>query len=235
MKRGLLCAVVLALLALMPAMSEAGEAEDRKARSVAVLQAEEVPFIDWLPVIETEAETTRRSEEEVARRTIALAIVAVRGETRDYALGQSLLNQFGAHDFLSPAEAAFMADEDPSEQDYINFIWRYEGVHVLLWALGIFEDLGRPDGIADVPRIAATLRDLGTDGLIEQARLRPQSELLDAADLIYRYHWATVDARLNGRDAPAGLDPSVVYERHYALNWLIGYGGQAWDDISTDT
>jgi hypothetical protein len=24
-------------------------------------------------------------------------------------------------------------------------------------------------------------------------------------------------------------------ERHYALNWLIGYGGLDWDDISTDT
>jgi hypothetical protein len=27
----------------------------------------------------------------------------------------------------------------------------------------------------------------------------------------------------------------VVYERHYALNWLTGYMDQDWDDISTDT
>lgn len=226
---------VIALLTALATMSDAGEAEDRKARSIAILAAEEVPYIDWLPPIETEAEAMRRERDQVVRRTIALTIVAVRGETRDYDLGQRLLDQFGAHDFLTPAEAAFMADRDPTDQDHINFIWRYEGVHVMLWALGIFEDLGRPDGIADVPRIAETLRELGTEGLMRDARLRPQSEILDAADLIYRYHWATTDARINGRPAPAGLDPSVVYERHYALNWLIGYGGQAWDDISTDT
>jgi hypothetical protein len=27
----------------------------------------------------------------------------------------------------------------------------------------------------------------------------------------------------------------VTDERHYALNWLIGYLEQAWDDVSTDT
>lgn len=216
-------------------MSDAGEAEDRKARSIEVLAAEDVPFIDWLPPIETADQALRRDQDDVVRRAIALALVAVRGETRDYDLGQTLLDQFDARDFLSATEAAFMADRDPSDQDYINFIWRYEGVHVMLWALGIFDELGRPDTIADVPRIAETLRKLGTEGLMRQARLRPQSDILDAADLIYRYHWATTDARMNGRAAPAGLEPGVVYERHYALNWLIGYGGQDWDDISTDT
>ena len=67
------------------------------------------------------------------------------------------------------------------------------------------------------------------------ARLRPPAELLDAADLLYRYHWAVRDARIDGRPAPVGLDPSVVVEWHYALNWLIGYGDAAWDEITTDT
>ena len=68
-----------------------------------------------------------------------------------------------------------------------------------------------------------------------EAELRPQAEILSEADLIYRIHWATVDARVNGAEPPAGLNPSVVYERHYALNWLIGYAGQEWDNITTDT
>jgi hypothetical protein len=60
-------------------------------------------------------------------------------------------------------------------------------------------------------------------------------QILDQADLIYRYHWAVVDARVKGKQPPAGLDPGIVYERHYALNWLIRYSDQEWDDISTDT
>jgi hypothetical protein len=53
--------------------------------------------------------------------------------------------------------------------------------------------------------------------------------------LIYRYHWATTDARIKSQPAPVKLEGGVVQERHYVLNWLIGYLNQEWDDISTDT
>lgn len=36
------------------------------------------------------------------------------------------------------------------------------------------------------------------------------------------------------RESQPGLDCGVVRERHYALNWLIGYSEQAWDEASTD-
>ena len=74
-----------------------------------------------------------------------------------------------------------------------------------------------------------------TPQFIEDAELRPIADILDQADLIYRYHWAVRDARIKGRQAPAALDHDVTEERHYALNWLIGYHAQAWDDVSTDT
>ena len=31
------------------------------------------------------------------------------------------------------------------------------------------------------------------------------------------------------------VNPSVIRERHYAFNWIIGYCNQTWDEISTDT
>jgi len=31
------------------------------------------------------------------------------------------------------------------------------------------------------------------------------------------------------------LDPDVVSERHYALNWLTNYRYQEWDQVTTDT
>ena len=70
---------------------------------------------------------------------------------------------------------------------------------------------------------------------MRDAELRPMDEILDQADLIYRYHWAAKDRGHEERDPPAGLDRSVVRERHYALNWLIGYCDQPWDEVSTDT
>lgn len=63
-----------------------------------------------------------------------------------------------------------------------------------------------------------------------------QEQLLDAAEVILRYDWACVDARIHHRDAPAGLDAGVVQERHYALNWLVGGSDNAdWDDVRPHT
>lgn len=227
----LLVAVVVGFGGLEAAF--AGEAEDRKAHSVAILEREGVPFIDWLPLIETEAQSHRRTRREVVERTIALAIFAVKGGTLDHDLALGLVDQFAAEDFFSLEEQRLIADPAPGQHDRIQFSWRYEAVHVLLWALGIYPELGRPDQITDVPKLASVLRDLGTDGLLQQGSLRPQAELLDAADLIYRYHWATRDAELNGRPAPAGLDRGVVLERHWTLNWLVL--DQPWDDVDTST
>jgi hypothetical protein len=72
------------------------------------------------------------------------------------------------------------------------------------------------------------------DAFMSKVKLREIEEILDQADLIYRYDWACVDARLKQQQAPANLNSSVVVERHGALNWLI-QADSDWDypDVST--
>lgn len=60
------------------------------------------------------------------------------------------------------------------------------------------------------------------------------SEILDQADYYYRLHWAVIELRLNGRSS-GKANEEIIDERHKALNWLIRYMGQNWDDITTDT
>ncbi len=67
------------------------------------------------------------------------------------------------------------------------------------------------------------------------ARLRTKEEILDQADLILRLNWACVNARIKNVPPPGGLNASVVYERHYALNWLIHFQNQEWDNVTTST
>jgi len=114
-------------------------------------------------------------------------------------------------------------------------LWRVEAAWVLLWAVGYVKELGKPETVCEVGQAVAFIKQRNAAQFIADARLRPLAEILDEADLIYRYHWAVVDARVNGTEVPAGVDPGVIYERHYALNWLIGYMDQEWDDITTDT
>ena len=213
--------------------SEEGEA--RKARSIAILKAEKVPFIEHLPAIETESESKRRTTEEVAARAMALCFVALKAEGLEQEIIDEVVQEYRIESAFTPLEAKFIKDPKPSQHDRAQFAWRYECYTVMLWALGFIDTLDRPEKICDVPRVAAILKEHGRDGFLKKAKLRSQAELLDAADLIYRYHWATVDARVQNSQAPAGLNGEVIMERHHALNWLIGHLDQAWDDVSTDT
>lgn len=211
------------------------EGLQRKERSEAILRAEGVPINTHLPVIETEREATVRPTEQVAYRALALLVVAVKGEGLEQPVVERVINDYELEAHFTPKEAAFIRDPSPSEHDRIQFVWRYEAAWVLLWALGYVDTLDTPTGICDVPRAVGLMQARSAQQFIAEAKLRPLHEVLDQADRIYRYHWAVVDARIKGREPPAGLEPGVTMERHYALNWLIGYMDQDWDDISTDT
>ncbi len=213
----------------------ADEAQARKDRSIAKLKAEKVPYIEHLPLIETDAESTRRTTEQVATRAMALCIVALKGEGLEQEIIDTLIVEYKLASEFTPKEKEFINNPNPTQHDRVQFAWRYECYWVMLWALGYVDTLERPDKICDVQLAVSFLRENGRDGFLKQASLRSQGEILDAVDLIYRYHWAIIDARIDDRDAPAGLDGGVVMERHYALNWLMGYMDQEWDDISTDT
>jgi hypothetical protein len=166
---------------------------------------------------------------------MTLCLVAVRAEGIPQEQFTGLLTQYGLEAELTPAERAFVNSPSPTEQEVVNFTWRYESYSALLWALSYVEHLSPPEKICDVPHVVTILRDRTAEQFIEQAHMRSLTEILDQADLIYRYHWAVTDARLKGQASVAGLNPGVVYERHYALNWLIRHEDAEWDDVSTPT
>lgn len=206
---------------------------ERKARSEALLVKEDVPLNTWLPMIESEEETESRSPDEIAQRLLALVAVAVKGEGVDQRDVDAFVEKRSVRPFFSPAEAAFMAIDEPDERSRIQFSWQYECAWVMLWALKLTDTpLGLPRQICDVTYLAETVRDahnLAGNGV------RSVRELLDEADLIYRCHWAVRQASLDGSGVPGRLDGGVAMERHRALNWLIRYDEADWDDVTTDT
>jgi hypothetical protein len=208
---------------------------ERKARSIAILKKEEIPYIDHLPVIERECEINARSKEEVALRALCLLVVGLKGEELEQKIIDKIVKDKDLKESFTDKEKAFLWGSQNTKQDYVNATWCYEAAWVLLWALGFVDDLGRPEDMCDVPMAVTIMKDLEQAQFISSAKLRPVSKMLDQADLIYRYHWAVVNARVNGIEPPTNLDASVVLERHHALNWLTSYMDQDWDDVSTDT
>ena len=205
----------------------------RKDATVAMLAARGVDVPVTLPPLVCEAELALRSRDETVERARALLLVALRAES--VASGEAmpvetlLAKMPLADDALSPQEQAFLDQEAPAQADCAQFIWRYESLYLLEWALGLVAELPYPTAPADPANVVATLIEM------RRPRLRPAAEILDALDLHYRLHWHIRQSRLKNGVAPAGLDADVVMERHRALNWLVRFQHAPWDQVDTPT
>jgi hypothetical protein len=215
----------------------------RRAENNAKLQARGIHCFPNLPYLNEQNEVKTRTVREIATRAMAsllTTLAALEQENGNYdnerAFIQSKINDFGVQAALTPAERVVIAGE-ANAQERINAVWKYEAYWTLVWALGFVNELDFPDHIVDggtAIGIVAQFANLGE--MVAAAKLRDVSEILDEADLIYRYHWACVDARVNGSGPLQGLETSVVVERRVGLWWLLDIdGGDDWDNVAMDT
>ena len=194
-----------------------------------------------------------RSADEVTRRALVLHGVLAAGHGVPCDQIVTWLRREGLWDNVSPVESALLLAESPTDQQRINATWRAEALFPLLWSLSLIPDLPSPQQLCDLQLIQRVLPPLfeSVAEFISSARLRSDTQIHVANGEIYQIHWRVRDARLRGQPTPPGqlsrmphddydppvesYDSGVVQERHHALNWLIGYCGQDWDDITTDT
>lgn len=210
------------------------ESEDRRRRSIALLEAQGVPYYEDLPRLASSDEAVIPTAEKVAQRAACLLAISIGAVNRMRDDTVETLRNWGLMEALTPKERRFLLCDPWPEQDRVQFCWRCEASFPLMWAVRMVEDLPYPDQIVDLDWLGDRLLKARA-GVRQGYELRDANDILDQADLTYRYHWAVRDARLKGLDPPAALEPGVVQERHYALNWLIGYYDEGWDDVSTNT
>lgn len=210
--------------------------QERKNFTNKFLKQKNVPVLEHLPLVEDYEEARFRDEKEVARKAVVLSgllYVAHGGKTSEEVI--DYFKRYNLWDSVSPDEQAYLENKNRTERDNIPITWRAEALNVLLWSLGHFDKLSFPTTLCDftnyknLPNVDADPTDW-----INEVRLRNTEDILNETDLIYRMHWATTDASLNGRPTPAGLSDDIIVERHFALNWLTMYADE-WDDVTTDT
>lgn len=211
--------------------------QDRRTNSENYCKAHNVPIYTnpTALFVDPEDKVTIRTQDEVIDRALALCYIGLKSEGLEQKYLDKLNNDFKISSKLSPLETAYVTSKQPTEQQKINANWRYESLHVMLWALGFIDTLSYPDKMCNVADDVKIIRDLPGQQFREKAKLRTKKEILDQADLILRLDWACVNARVKNEPAPAGLDKGVVFERHHSLNWLINYMNQEWDNVTTDT
>lgn len=208
---------------------------DREQRSIDYCAENGIDIPESLPCIYGEDEITLRDKQDVVDRCYALCYGGLKSEQMEQADLDRYDEKYDVVSTLTPKELVYAEAENPDQQQAIDANWKYEGLHVLLWALSYIDTLYYPNIVCDVAADVEHLFSQSKEEFYENAVLRSPSEILDMNDRLYRMHWACVDNRINGKPAPGALDEGIVYEWHYALNWLIGYMNQDWDDVTTDT
>ncbi len=209
----------------------------RKEKSEKLLSEMGVTINPYLPLIESADEAKIREPKDVARRVIVLCCLAAIAEGVEKNGIIKFLKREQLWEYASPNEVAFFKQKNSPERERIRATWRSEAIWILLWALGHIKDLGMPTAQCSVDKIVEIVpnTDEPTADFIENAKIRPISEILDLSDLMYRAHWATRERGVNQSTEWGDLDNDVVMEWHYAINWLTCYNDAEWDDVTTDT
>ncbi|MBN2442554.1 MAG: DUF4272 domain-containing protein [Spirochaetales bacterium] len=209
------------------------KSQERKNRSLKILEQNLIPLDESLPGIQDEAATILRSKNDVVKRAMCLLIVSLKGAGLEQEKVNQLVQKYDVRNYFSPRETQFMAHPDPPADERNQYSWRYESYWVLLWALHYVDKLDFPVSICDVDKAVAILGTMGKVNFEKNARLRSETEILDEADLVYRYLGAADKAMANNEAIPGNLNPDVLQERLLALRWLIGYDGKEWDEVDT--
>lgn len=211
--------------------------QERRNQSDAFCKAHGIPVYSNPNAlfVAPEDSVTLRTKDEVVDRALALCYIGLKSEGLEQAHLDKMARDYRIVDKLTASEKAYANAKAPTEQQKVDANWRYESLHIMLWALGFIDTLSYPDQLCNVANDVKFIIGQTEQQFREKARLRTKKEILDQADLVLRLDWACVSARLENKPAPGRLDKSVVYERHYSLNWLIRYLEQDWDNVSADT
>jgi len=228
------CTESLAPLAESPDLPERAN-DPRKLRTEAELTKHGIPINSHLPPVVSDDDVRIRRPENIAKRAVVLFAITAVGHGSNRGPVSKFLRTEGLWDSVTPNERPLFESDNPSKQAAINASWRAESLLVLLWAMKKVDRLDLPRKQCDPASVNKVMPNRGEVAeFISSASLRSKSEILDETDKIYRIHWAVRNAQLNNEPIPARLNPSVVVERHHALNWLTWYAAE-WDDVSTDT
>lgn len=204
----------------------------RKRRSELILLSEGVAVDPGLPPIELADDFVPRDKETIAIRALCVLMTAIKADRMHQTMVLRVISQYGLAASFSPDEKDFIRMLEPAGSDKERFSRRYESAWVLLWALGYVDSLGSPGAGCNAEFAVDCMRERNRQSFIEDAKLRPIDQILDQADLAYRYNRALADVAAAIHTSRAELNAAIVLERHHAFNWLVRYSDRDWDEAA---
>jgi Domain of unknown function (DUF4272) len=182
------------------------------------------PASDVFPVI-LASDRGVRTAEEIRWRALSLCLVALKGQGLSQHEVFGIADAWDLWDHTTLEENDFILDPAPAEQELLNAAWRFEGVQVLAWAVGLARHLAFADTPVDSGVMTElTLRAIAGSGpgggaIWAQWPMRSVAELLDGADVARRLDIIARAAIAAGADPV--VHPGIAHERNAAFDWLL--------------
>lgn len=177
-----------------------------------------------------------REPGEIAKRALSLAAVVSCAYGEPKADVISWLKNEDLWGSVSPSEKEYLENNTTKEQD-AKFTWRIEALVALLWSINKIKKISNLKSECNTEPLKKSViwPPNSTKEYISSSKIRSEDEIFEEYEKVYQAHWKVRDAQLNNKTIPKKFNPEVVYERHYGFNWVTGYMGQEWDDVTTDT
>lgn len=203
---------------------------DIKAKNAQYLESLKIPVNKHLPTIESLAEVSPRTAQDVAKRACAMSYVVGLAFRADPQPLIERLKSYSLWDFVTGREKSLLEAEDVTQAEEDELGWLPEGIMALAWSLGLIE----MDNFEYCSDDLASKFPFNVDpsDFITKVKLRPLAEIQAQSDLLYQMHWAAVHMRLKGMEMP--FDEGVIYERRRAIDWVYGVE-EYWEDIPMGT
>lgn len=140
-------------------------------------------------------------------------------ESLEYIL--PLYDKYAVKNSLNSKEKRII-DGTYSNQDVIDMDWAYEAYWAICWCLSLVDDIRNGGELCDCHRaISFIISSNSFENFKNKCKLRDYDEILDMADLYYRYNWAIDNRKVDSNTKIGNLDTSNVMERRRALEWVL--------------
>jgi hypothetical protein len=165
-------------------------------------------------------EVTIPTQDAVIGRAKALALCSLKGQGLTQHEVFAFADAYDVWDHISILENDYILDPDPEPRIDVNNAWRYEGLKVLEWSLGLVRHLGFPERPGDSAEIIKVCIEQLCATVDPSVELRPVKDLLDAADVARSLDAVAQVLAATGQPMPSGLNAGVTFERQLAFAWL---------------
>ncbi|MCR6640761.1 MAG: DUF4272 domain-containing protein [Sporocytophaga sp.] len=206
-------------------------ASKRKKHTENFLSSHGFPVFDNLPPLEEEYNITLKTPQEIAERILILSYLnctAFDPELRNRII--NFLKEEGLWNKISPKEELLFEKPEFNNDEIAIIAWRAESIWMLLWSINKSDQLNFPPEEVNFNLIFEHLPSFlnSTEDFVTSATLRPATEILDQADLLFRLNWAFYQSQSNQLNIKE-FNEGIVYERYFAINWVTSFRG-SWDE-----